>query len=583
MTGEPLALYVHWPFCVSKCPYCDFNSHVRSAIDQDIWREALLADLAHEARLLPGRRLTSIFFGGGTPSLMEPATVGAIRFDGQNIRDLPAYQVAKLGIGLVPEGRQVFPNLTARENLLATAANRSAAPEPWTLSKVCALFPKLAERIGSMASQLSGGEQQMLAIGRALMTNPKLLILDEATEGLAPLIRAEIWACLARLKKEGQAILKLVDTDQQVALQKAKVALDAAQATYDRTEQLAKASTVTAAALSDAKTNLTKAQIDYQTAQLDLNKRTVLAPFGGVTGLSDVTVGDLVTSNKSLTTLDDLSTVEVSFDVPERASGRVAVGQQVTATTAALPGKNFVGTITAVDSRVDPTARTLRVQASLPNDANVLKPGMAVTATMDFQGQMHPVVPSLSVQYDRNGAYVWKVDNGAVHRVGVDVVDRRSGTVIVVAALNPGDLVASEGLQRLRENARVNVVDDGSGNAPTPTAAPVAAAVPEPVTPPANGSGVNGNRPQGQGAPAGGNRPAGAGAAGGQAGQGAAAGAAAGAPSGAAAQGANGFARQRGAGQGGPAQGQGGTGSAGGNGAPATSAPATAPVPQLNG
>jgi len=138
---------------------------------------------------------------------LTPATVGAIRFDGQNIRDLPAYQVAKLGIGLVPEGRQVFPNLTARENLLATAANRSGAADPWTLAKICALFPKLAERIDSMASQLSGGEQQMLAIGRALMTNPRLLILDEATEGLAPLVRAEIWQCLTRLKSAGQSLL----------------------------------------------------------------------------------------------------------------------------------------------------------------------------------------------------------------------------------------------------------------------------------------------------------------------------------------------------------------------------------------
>jgi len=138
---------------------------------------------------------------------LTPATVGAIRFDGQNIRDLPAYQVAKLGIGLVPEGRQVFPNLTARENLLATAANRSGAAEPWTLAKICALFPKLAERIDSMASQLSGGEQQMLAIGRALMTNPRLLILDEATEGLAPLVRVEIWQCLTSLKSAGQSLL----------------------------------------------------------------------------------------------------------------------------------------------------------------------------------------------------------------------------------------------------------------------------------------------------------------------------------------------------------------------------------------
>jgi|SRR5581483_8569139 len=141
---------------------------------------------------------------------LTPARGGAIRFDGEDVRALPSYRIAQRGIGLVPEGRQVFPNLTARENLVATAANRSDAKSPWTLEKVCELFPRLAERLSSMASQLSGGEQQMLAIGRALMTNPRLLILDEATEGLAPLIRAEIWQCLSRLKAAGQAIL-LID------------------------------------------------------------------------------------------------------------------------------------------------------------------------------------------------------------------------------------------------------------------------------------------------------------------------------------------------------------------------------------
>jgi branched-chain amino acid transport system ATP-binding protein len=135
------------------------------------------------------------------------ATAGSIRFAGEDIRDLPSYRVAKLGIGLVPEGRQVFPNLTTRENLVATAANRSAAVEPWTLDKVLALFPRLASRAGTMANLLSGGEQQMLAIGRALMTNPRLLILDEATEGLAPLIRDEIWRCLQSLRAAGQSIL----------------------------------------------------------------------------------------------------------------------------------------------------------------------------------------------------------------------------------------------------------------------------------------------------------------------------------------------------------------------------------------
>jgi branched-chain amino acid transport system ATP-binding protein len=141
---------------------------------------------------------------------LTPATAGSIRFAGEDIRDWPSYRIGKLGIGLVPEGRQVFPNLTAQENLVATAANRSGASDPWTLDKICALFPRLAERLDSMGHQLSGGEQQMLAIGRALMTNPRLLVLDEATEGLAPMMRAEIWQCLGRLKGQGQSIL-LID------------------------------------------------------------------------------------------------------------------------------------------------------------------------------------------------------------------------------------------------------------------------------------------------------------------------------------------------------------------------------------
>jgi len=138
---------------------------------------------------------------------LTPPAAGSVRFAGTELRGLPAYRIAKLGLGLVPEGRQVFPNLTARENLLATAANRSNAATPWTIERIFALFPRLAARAGAMANLLSGGEQQMLAIGRALMTNPRLLILDEATEGLAPLIRDEIWRCLELLRAAGQSIL----------------------------------------------------------------------------------------------------------------------------------------------------------------------------------------------------------------------------------------------------------------------------------------------------------------------------------------------------------------------------------------
>ncbi len=139
-----------------------------------------------------------------------PPRAGEIRLDGQPIHGLPSFRIAQAGLGLVPEGRQIFPNLTVRENLVATAANRSPGAPAWTLSRVYAMFPGLAERQASLGSRLSGGEQQMLAIGRALMTNPRLVILDEATEGLAPLVRAEIWRCVAELKREGLSIL-LID------------------------------------------------------------------------------------------------------------------------------------------------------------------------------------------------------------------------------------------------------------------------------------------------------------------------------------------------------------------------------------
>jgi branched-chain amino acid transport system ATP-binding protein len=139
-----------------------------------------------------------------------PPRGGRVHFEGRALHGLPSHRVAQAGLGLVPEGRQVFPNLTVRENLVATAANRRRVPEPWTMERVFELLPQLAARSRSLGATLSGGEQQMVAIGRALMTNPRLLILDEATEGLAPLVRLEIWRCLERLKAGGLSIL-LID------------------------------------------------------------------------------------------------------------------------------------------------------------------------------------------------------------------------------------------------------------------------------------------------------------------------------------------------------------------------------------
>jgi branched-chain amino acid transport system ATP-binding protein len=160
-----------------------------------------------------------------------PATAGEIRFDGRPLAGTPPFRRAQAGIGLVPEGRQIFPTLTVEENLVATAAQRAGSGPGWDLDRVYAFLPRLAERRHHFGDQISGGEQQMLAIGRALMTNPRLLVLDEATEGLAPLIRQEIWGRLAALKRDGLAILvvdKTVDAlldlcDHHLILEKGRV------------------------------------------------------------------------------------------------------------------------------------------------------------------------------------------------------------------------------------------------------------------------------------------------------------------------------------------------------------------------
>jgi branched-chain amino acid transport system ATP-binding protein len=161
---------------------------------------------------------------------LVPARGGEATFEGRSLIGQPTYRIAQAGLGLVPEGRQIFPTLSVEENLVATAAARFGEAR-WTIQRVYEMFPRLADRRRNMGNQLSGGEQQMLAIGRALMTNPKLLILDEATEGLAPLIRTEIWQCLGKLKREGHSIL-LVDkhvealkriADRHVVIEKGRV------------------------------------------------------------------------------------------------------------------------------------------------------------------------------------------------------------------------------------------------------------------------------------------------------------------------------------------------------------------------
>jgi branched-chain amino acid transport system ATP-binding protein len=174
------------------------------------------------------------------------ARAGRISFRGERIEREPADRIARRGIALVPEGRQIFPNLSVREHLVAFAENRSGRAEPWTPERVLRLFERLRQRQDHYGNQLSGGEQQMLAIGRALVTNPHLLILDEATEGLAPLVREEIWSCLARLRKAGQTLLvidkyleRLIGlADRHVIIERGRVAWQGSSAALDADRSL---------------------------------------------------------------------------------------------------------------------------------------------------------------------------------------------------------------------------------------------------------------------------------------------------------------------------------------------------------
>jgi RND family efflux transporter MFP subunit len=265
----------------------------------------------------------------------------------------------------------------------------------------------------------------------------------------------------------GQVLLRLDSEDQQVALDRANIALDAARESLDRAERLEKTGNVTASALSDARQAMKQAEIDVRMAELDLAKRTIRAPFDGVIGLTDVSVGDLIGSQTAIATVADMSSVTVAFDIPERIVGQIAVGESVTATAAALPGVTIKGRVSAIDNRIDTATRTLRVEATLPNDAAALKPGMAITTDLSVQGETRPSVPSLAIQWDRDGSFVWRLDGGKVHRTPVQIVSRRSGTVTIAGDLRPGDEVVVEGVLRLREGMTVVKVGD--------TAAPEAA------------------------------------------------------------------------------------------------------------
>ena len=258
----------------------------------------------------------------------------------------------------------------------------------------------------------------------------------------------------------GEALLKLEDDEQHVVADKARVTLTQTEATLERSRTLAQSKTISDAALLEAETAAQLAEIEVRSAEIALQRRTVTAPFAGVTGLTDISVGDLVTTSAAITRLDDLSTVRVGFEVPERWAGRIERGHPITATAQGLAGSEFSGEISGIDNRIDETTRTLRLEAELANEGRALRAGMAITVTMSFETDQELAVSSLAVQWDRRGSFVWKVVDEAARRANVAIVRRESGIVIVRGEVKAGDRVVVEGVQRLRDGAMVTEVDE---------------------------------------------------------------------------------------------------------------------------
>jgi RND family efflux transporter MFP subunit len=259
------------------------------------------------------------------------------------------------------------------------------------------------------------------------------------------------------------AKLATLDSDtQQNALDKAKLAAQDADAALVRAQTLAKSNSLSQTQLDAAQLASDQAKLAVQAAQIALDQRTITTPVAGTVGLIQVTPGNLINAQTVVTTVEDSSDILVNFWVPERYSSQISVGMPVTGGSAALPGKSFSGTITAVDNKIDPASRTLQVQATLPNPDAVIKSGMSFSVDLSFPGETFAAVDPLSIQWSNKGAYVWKVVDSKAVKGMVEIVQRNSDGVLVKGDVVPGDAVVTQGVLQLSDNMAVRLLDQAA-------------------------------------------------------------------------------------------------------------------------
>lgn len=303
------------------------------------------------------------------------------------------------------------------------------------------------------AVRYQGGAAVAEAVGTAESSEAVILHPESAGRVMEILFEA------GQRVKQGQALLRLDSEAEKLAVELAKVRLQDARQQLARYQRAAPSGAVSATEVERAQTALSAARIELAQAELALNERTLSAPFNGVIGIPDVDIGERVTESSAIATLDDRSVILVDFQVPEAYAYGVGAGGAVEATAWALPGETFTGTVDSYASRIDPLTRTLRVRARLPNEADRLRAGMSFVVRLPLAGERHPSVPSVALQWDREGAYLWRVADGVAERVEAGVVKREGRWVLLDAPLAEGDVVVVEGVQRLRQGRRVEIVD----------------------------------------------------------------------------------------------------------------------------
>lgn len=283
----------------------------------------------------------------------------------------------------------------------------------------------------------------------------------------------------------GEVLVRLDADAERIALERAEVTLADARAKVERYERLAANSSISSVERDTARSELAAAELAVREARLALDRREVKAPFAGVVGLTAVEIGAMVSATTEIATIDDRSTLKVEFRIPESVAAKASLGQTVTATTPSRPDQTFEGEVTALGSRIEADSRTLVVQATIDNAEDLLRPGMSFLVTLRFDGDARVAVPALSVQWDRDGSYVWRVEDGKVSRVGIAIVERNADQVLVEGPLEAGDTVVVEGVQRLRPGA---AIADAGTAADAPGASPAAPAPLSPAEAPARRS-----------------------------------------------------------------------------------------------